>query len=152
MKRKTPKESRREAGKAVMKWPEHDWSWHNAGETMRMADLADACGFSVEALEELAEYGAPPTVAGLSGEPVFGVAWVAPLREACELRRDFDLDLFTCALLLKYLARITELEHKVQRLQTQVPAHKLPAHREGPQPSHEHSMPSHERGLARSSR
>ena len=64
---------------------------------------------------------------------------MASLREAARLRAQFDLDLFTVALLLGYLQRIARLEHQLRSLQAHVP---YPQHlpREGPAPWREPSL------------
>ena len=48
---------------------------------------------------------------------------VTPLRVAGKLRVDFDLDLFTVAILLGHLNRIEVLQRQVQQLQALLPAH-----------------------------
>lgn len=48
---------------------------------------------------------------------------MTPLRTAGKLRSDFDLELFTVALLLGHLNRIETLERQVKSLQALVPAH-----------------------------
>jgi chaperone modulatory protein CbpM len=45
------------------------------------------------------------------------------MRTAAKLRLDFDLDLFTVAILLEKLIQIELLERQVQALQALVPAH-----------------------------
>ena len=65
---------------------------------------------------------------------MFSVECLAPLREAARLRRDFDLDLFALAVLLDYLARIDTLERQLHSLQSHLPFHRPPDHRDGPQP------------------
>jgi chaperone modulatory protein CbpM len=48
---------------------------------------------------------------------------VVPLRAVAKLRMDFDLDLFTVAILLEKLRQIALLERQVQSLQALVPDH-----------------------------
>ena len=50
---------------------------------------------------------------------LFSAAFIAPLKVAGRLRRDFDLDLFSVGLLLEYLCRIDMLEHQLLWMQTQ---------------------------------
>ena len=112
---------------------QHDLSWLDASETISISDLSRVCRISADELNELVEYGAlkpSPTGSG----PVFSAAYVAPLRTACKLRRDYDLELFTIALLMEYLNRIEELEHELRTLQAKMPSHVIRSHREGPQP------------------
>jgi chaperone modulatory protein CbpM len=51
---------------------------------------------------------------------------VVPLRTAAKLRQDFDLDLFTVAILLGNLSRIEILQRQVQQLQALLPARLRP--------------------------
>ena len=112
----------------------HDWSWLDASETITVSDLSRVCGISSGELNELVEYGALKPWPTRSQGRVFSAACVAPLRTACKLRRDYDLELFTIALLMEYLNRIEELEHELRTLQAKTPAHVIRSHREGPQP------------------
>ncbi len=48
---------------------------------------------------------------------VFSAEWLKPLRAACKLRNDFDLDLFTVAILLGSFQRIDELEQSVRSME-----------------------------------
>jgi chaperone modulatory protein CbpM len=112
----------------------HDLSWLDASETISVSDLSRVCGISTDELNELVEYGAlRPSPMGSPGR-VFSAAYVAPLRTACKLRRDYDLELFTVALLMEYLNRIEDLEHELRTLQAKTPAHVIRPQREGPQP------------------
>ncbi|MDD5336099.1 MAG: hypothetical protein PHS32_20375 [Rhodoferax sp.] len=65
-----------------------------------------------------------PTLA--APESVFSAEWVAPLRAAGKLRLEFDLDLFTVAILLGKFQRIELLERQLQQLRAQLPAHLRP--------------------------
>ena len=112
----------------------HEWSWLDASETISVSDLSRMCGISTDELNELVEYGAlRPLPMGSPGY-FFSAAYVAPLRTACKLRRDYDLELFTIALLMEYLNRIEELEHELRTLQAKSPSHVTRPQREGPQP------------------
>lgn len=115
----------------------HEWTWIEAGEPVSLAELGRACAMAPAELDELVEFGAlVPLVRGEEGF-VFAAECVLPLREAARLRSDFDLDLFTAGLLLRYLQRIEALERRVRMLQAKLPA---PAHhpeREGPDLWHE---------------
>ena len=86
------------------------------------------------ALDELVEYGALAPMKEQGGERIFSRACVASLRTASRLRQDYDLDLFTVALLLEHLSRIEELEREVRFLRAHLPSHVIAPHREGPQP------------------
>jgi len=111
-----------------------EWSWLDASETIGVSDLAHVCGMSTDQLDELVEYGALKPLKRAHDERVFSAACVATLRKACKLRDDYDLDLFTVALLMEYLNRIDELECELRTLHAHLPAHVIAVHRDGPQP------------------
>ena len=111
----------------------HDWNWWDASDTLTDSELSRACGMSVRELDELVDYGALKPLAKQSERRVFSASCVPTLRTACEIRRDYDLDLFTVALLMGYLIRIEELEHEIRALHSHLPAH-VTEHRDGPQP------------------
>jgi chaperone modulatory protein CbpM len=91
--------------------------------TLDIDELAGSCGLSAGELQELAEYGAlKPVAADGSPQGRFSAECAEPLRAAVRLRRDFDLDLFTMALLLDYLQRIETLERELRSLRTRLPA------------------------------
>lgn len=113
-----------------MNTPVYDWL--DASQAVQCGELAQMCGMSSSELNELVEYGALVPLAG--GGPLhFSAACVAPLREAVRLRADFDLDLFTTALLLGYLQRIELLEQRVRSLEAHLPQRGSSRH-EGPAP------------------
>ena len=85
-----------------------------------LAELAQCCGMSPADLDELVDYNALVPVASGS-ERAFSAHWVMPLRAASRLRLDFDLDLFTVAILLEKLVQIELLERQVQSLQALLP-------------------------------
>lgn len=114
--------------------------WPEATQTITLHHLADACGLCTADLDELVEYGALqplPTLEADSGTSpttdhtaqataddmpcprLFSAAFIAPLKVAGRLHRDFDLDLFSVGLLLEYLRRIDVLEHQLQWTQRQ---------------------------------
>lgn len=85
--------------------------------------LAECCGMTTAELDELVAYNALSPLEGTSADRVFSARWVAPLRHVAKLRMDFDLDLFTVAMVLGNLDRIAQLEQQVQALQALVPSH-----------------------------
>jgi chaperone modulatory protein CbpM len=97
------------------------WRWLDTRETVTLTELSHCCGISEAELDELVEYRALVPVAPAAQVRAFSAEWVAPLRSACKLRADFDLDLFTVAILLDNLARIETLEKQVQSLQALLP-------------------------------
>jgi chaperone modulatory protein CbpM len=58
-----------------------------------------------------------------ASERAFSAHWVVPLRTVAKLRVDFDLDLFTVAMVLGNLDRIAQLEQQVLSLQALLPPH-----------------------------
>jgi chaperone modulatory protein CbpM len=90
-------------------------------ETITLTELAECCGMSPQELDELVDYSALAPVTCGAPERVFSAHWVAPLRSAAKLRFDFDLDLFTVAIVLGNLNRIEMLERQVQSLLALVP-------------------------------
>jgi hypothetical protein len=44
------------------------------------------------------------------------VDYIKPLQSACQIRQDYDFDLFSVVIFLGFLNRIEELETKVQHL------------------------------------
>lgn len=118
-----------------MKTP--DLAWLDARETVSFSELAQACEMTPVELEELMELGALVPLERTENEYVFSAECVMPLRDAGKLRMDFDLDVFTVALLLGYLHRIDVLERRVKSLEAQLPRHAHHPSREGPDLWHE---------------
>jgi chaperone modulatory protein CbpM len=124
-----------------------EWQWLDARETIAADELCRACRITAQELEEVIGYGVLPP---LPSQPrVFAADWLMPLRAATQLRRDFDLDLFTMGLLLDYLHRIDELEREMRSLRAHLPSHEH-TRRDGPAPWHEtHASDIHEAHGAR---
>ncbi len=98
-----------------------DWRWLDNRETVTLAELSHCCGMSETELNELVDYCALVPLVPASLERAFSAQWVTPLRHASQLRLDFDLDLFTVAILLGNLNRIEVLERQVHSLQALLP-------------------------------
>lgn len=96
-----------------------EWRWLDSRETISMAELSDCCGMSEEEIDELVDYCALVPVAPTDQHRVFSAHCVVPLRTVSKMRVDFDLDIFTVAILLESLNRIEMLERQVQSLQSQ---------------------------------
>jgi chaperone modulatory protein CbpM len=92
----------------------------DAGTTITLSELAECCGMSISELDELMDYNALMPLTS-TPERAFSAQWVVPLRTAARMRLDFDLDLFTVAILLDQLVQIERLEREVQSLQALVP-------------------------------
>lgn len=99
-----------------------EFLWLDTRETVALSELIRACGLSAEELDELIGYGAITPLQAGAAPPLFAADRVPPLREACRLRQDFDLDLFAVAMLIGYLDRIAQLEREVSALRAQLPS------------------------------
>jgi chaperone modulatory protein CbpM len=104
-----------------------EWRWLDTRETVTLTELSQCCGMSEAELDELVDYCALVPVAPANQEVIFSAQWVVPLRTASKLRGDFDLDMFTVAILLGNLNRIEVLERQVHSLQALVPQHLQPS-------------------------
>jgi chaperone modulatory protein CbpM len=122
---------------AAMDSRTHEWTWLDGRESVGFAELASACAMTAAELDELVEFGALAPLGRNAEGLLFSTDCIPPLREACRLRSDFDLDLFTAGLLLRYLQRIDALERRVKSLEAQLPAHARHPEREGPDLWHE---------------
>jgi chaperone modulatory protein CbpM len=89
----------------------------DACEPLDLTELARISEMSFEELSELVEYGALSPLVANQQELGFSSQCLTPLRTASKLRRDYDLDLFTMAILMGYLHRIESLEGQLQSLQ-----------------------------------
>lgn len=107
-----------------MKQVQVETSWLDDSQTVTLTDLSRCCEMSVAELDELVDYRALLPLSASAPEPVFSAEWVALLRAADKLRLEFDLDLFTVAILLGKLQRIEVLERQVRQLQALLPAHR----------------------------
>jgi len=114
----------------------HESLWLDDRHTVDAQELSRICGLGSDEILELMDYGA---LAPLNARPqplVFSTRCIMPLRQAVGIRKDFDLDIFTVAILLGYINRIAELERQLRALHAQVPSHQH-AQREGPASWHE---------------
>jgi len=100
-----------------------EWLNLDARACISLNELADCCGLTATELDELVDYNALTPLDGVAPERVFSAHWVVSLRAVAKLRLDFDLDLFTMAMMLVQLDRITQLEQQVQSLRAQLPLH-----------------------------
>jgi chaperone modulatory protein CbpM len=98
-----------------------EWRWLDTRETVTLTELSQCSGMSEAELDELVDYCALVPVVTAPQEVAFSAQWVVPLRTASKLRLDFDLDLFTVAILLGNLNRIEVLERQVHSLQALLP-------------------------------
>ena len=98
----------------------------DGGETVTLTELSLCCEMSEAELDELVDYCALVPLAIAAPQQLFSVHWVSPLRAADKLRLDFDLDLFTVAMMLGHLKRIDALERQLQELRALLPARLQP--------------------------
>jgi chaperone modulatory protein CbpM len=101
-------------------------SWLDSSQTVTLTELSRCCAMSETELDELVDYCALVPVSAVTPQRLFSAEWVVPLRTAAKLRQDFDLDLFTVAILLGNLSRIEILQRQVQQLQALLPARLRP--------------------------
>jgi chaperone modulatory protein CbpM len=115
-----------------------DWMWLDTRHNVDQQELAQMCSMSEAEVDELVDYGVLVPLVNAPGR-LFNAAVVPSLREAVRLRADFDLDLFTVSLLLRYLQRIVQLEHQLRALQAPQGQYTQQVHmqRDGPAPWHE---------------
>lgn len=99
--------------------PPIEVTWLDARETVNIAELSRVSGMSPDELVELIEYGALAPLESNAQGNIFSAVCIVPLRTVCKLRMDFDLDVFTVAVLMGYLDRIDALERQVHSLQAQ---------------------------------
>jgi len=92
-------------------------------QAITLAELAEFSGMSPAELDELIAYNALLPMPDSAPDVAFSAHWVVPLRTVAKLRMDFDLDLFTVAMLLDKLRQIELLQRQVQSLQALVPGH-----------------------------
>ncbi len=92
-------------------------------EVITLTELAQCCGMSPAELDELVDYNALVPLPDVAPERAFSARWVAPLRSASRLRLDFDLDLFTVAILLGQLVQIELLQRQLESVQALLPGH-----------------------------
>ena len=94
-----------------------DVTWLDSRETVSLVELSRACGMNLDELVELVDYGALAPVESTAQGSLFSAGCIVQLRTVSRLRVDFDLDVFTVAVLMGYLDRIDELERQVRSLQ-----------------------------------
>ena len=96
---------------------DHELKSLDAFEPLGLTELARIAEISSEELNELVEYGALSPLSVDKQELRFSAQCLTTLRTASKLRHDYDLDLFSMAILMDYLHRIQALEEQVQSLQ-----------------------------------
>ncbi len=98
-----------------------EWTCADNGNPVQLSELAASCGMSEVDLGELVDYSALVPLDLAQPKRVFSPRWAGPLRAVRKLQLDFDLDIFTVAMVLGNLQRIDVLERQVQSLKAQMP-------------------------------
>ena len=111
-----------------------EWMWLDERTTVTLSELSRFCAMSPAEVDELVEYGALLPLSQDREELVFSAQCITPLRTAGKLRLDFDLDLFSMAMLLGYLNRIEALERQVRSLEAHLPLSGLHTSQAEPNP------------------
>ncbi len=106
------------------------WLSLDTSARISLTELADCCDLTATELDELVDYNALAPLDGVAPERVFSAHWVVPLRKVAKMRLDYDLDLFTVAMMLGQLDRIAQLEQQVQSLQALLPVQQRARHHE----------------------
>ncbi len=75
------------------------------------------CNLSFDEIQELLEYGAISSTSEADIEQQFTRPIVLMLQRANQLRKDYDLDLFTVVLFMDFLKRIEFLEQRLALLE-----------------------------------
>jgi len=100
--------------------------WLDERDAVTLSELSQVSGFGPAEVDELVEYGAllpmQPQEPPERPEQLFSAHCITRLRTASKLRIDFDLDLFTVAMLLDYLNQIETLQRQVRALQAHRPS------------------------------
>jgi chaperone modulatory protein CbpM len=103
----------------------HDGDWREPGEIVTYAEVTQVCRISASELDELVEYGALAPMCQPGEQRALSRACLPSLRTAARLKQDYDLDLFTVALLLEHLNRIDALERELRFLRAHLPSHAI---------------------------
>lgn len=102
-----------------MEHSQAEWIWLDTRQSVSAGELSRVCAISADEIDELVQYGALEPLVQVAPAPQdlqFSADCVVGLRTACKLRVDYDLDLFTVALLVGYLNRIDALERQLQSM------------------------------------
>jgi hypothetical protein len=82
-------------------------------EYLTLAQVSSLCALSMEEANELVEYGAIRFDKIDGDEGYLATNQLEPLRIACQLRRDFDMDLFTVVISVAHLKSIADLKQQL---------------------------------------
>lgn len=84
---------------------------------LSIEEVVALCALSDEDVSELMDYGALNSDMVVDEEIFFAAQRMQYLKEACQHRRDYDLDVFAVVLLMGYLQEIADLKQQVATLQ-----------------------------------
>jgi hypothetical protein len=99
----------------------HDAVWIDEDDRVTLTTLVAISGLERAELHALVEFGALTPLDPGAAEWQFERRWVARVRAAGRLRRDFDLEPGGLALALGLLGRIHDLESEVRALRMLLP-------------------------------
>ena len=84
---------------------------------LSITEVIALCELSQEEIAEMIDYGALASDMVVEEEVFFSAQRVDQLKDACEHRRDYDLDLFAVVLMMGYMQEIADLKQQVGQLQ-----------------------------------
>ena len=87
---------------------------------LSIEEVVALCELSEEDIAELMDYGALNSDVVVDEEIFFAAQRMEHLKEACQHRRDYDLDVFAAVLFMGYLQQIADLKQQVAELQAQL--------------------------------
>ncbi len=87
---------------------------------LSIEEVIALCELSEEDVAELMDYGALNSDMVVDEEIFFAAQRMQYLKDACQHRRDYDLDVFAVVLLMGYLQEIADLKQQVGELQALV--------------------------------
>ncbi len=80
-------------------------------------DVCSICNLTQDEVQELLEYEVISSLKNSEMEQHFSKPIILMLQSANQLRKDYDLDLFTIVLIMEFLHKIQDLENKIESLQ-----------------------------------
>lgn len=83
---------------------------------LSIEEVTVLCELSDEDVSELMDYGALNSDMVVDEEIFFAAQRMQYLKDACQHRRDYDLDVFAVVLLMGYLQEIADLKQQVAEL------------------------------------
>ncbi len=84
-------------------------------EYLTLAQVSNLCAITEDEANELIEYGAIHFDRVVAEEGFLSITRLEPLRTACKIRRDYDLDLFTVVISVGHLETIADLQRQIQK-------------------------------------